>query len=95
MAAGSGKPSTGIEQGAGLGQAVSAKSLKYAFLTGKKWVTAIHTARDGRIGFQLFTKPTVDEYRARVASLGPLYLAYLRDPSGNKICALHRPTKPA
>jgi hypothetical protein len=24
-----------------------------------------------------------------------LYLAYLRDPSGNKICALHRPVKPA
>lgn len=22
---------------------------------------------------------------------GPLYLAYLRDPDGNKICALHRP----
>ncbi|WP_311223207.1 MULTISPECIES: VOC family protein [unclassified Acidovorax] len=24
---------------------------------------------------------------------GPLYLAYLRDPDGNKICALHRPPK--
>ena len=24
---------------------------------------------------------------------GPLYLAYLRDPDGNKICALHRPAK--
>ena len=24
---------------------------------------------------------------------GKLYLAYLRDPDGNKICALHRPTK--
>jgi catechol 2,3-dioxygenase-like lactoylglutathione lyase family enzyme len=24
---------------------------------------------------------------------GKLYLAYLRDPSGNKICALHRPAK--
>ena len=23
----------------------------------------------------------------------PIYLAYLRDPSGNKICALHRPPK--
>lgn len=23
----------------------------------------------------------------------PLYLAYLRDPDGNKICALHRPAK--
>ncbi len=25
----------------------------------------------------------------RESPLGPLYLAYLRDPSGNKICALH------
>jgi hypothetical protein len=22
--------------------------------------------------------------------MGPLYLAYLRDPDGNKLCALHR-----
>jgi len=26
----------------------------------------------------------------RVGANGKLYLAYLRDPSGNKICALHR-----
>jgi catechol 2,3-dioxygenase-like lactoylglutathione lyase family enzyme len=26
----------------------------------------------------------------REGTLGKLYLAYLRDPSGNKICALHR-----
>ena len=26
----------------------------------------------------------------REGALGQLYLAYLRDPSGNKICALHR-----
>ena len=26
----------------------------------------------------------------REGSIGKLYLAYLRDPSGNKICALHR-----
>ena len=25
--------------------------------------------------------------------VGTLYLAYLRDPDGNKICALHRPPK--
>jgi catechol 2,3-dioxygenase-like lactoylglutathione lyase family enzyme len=24
---------------------------------------------------------------------GPVYLAYLRDPDGNKLCALHRPAK--
>ena len=27
----------------------------------------------------------------REASFGKLYLAYLRDPDGNKLCALHRP----
>jgi catechol 2,3-dioxygenase-like lactoylglutathione lyase family enzyme len=26
----------------------------------------------------------------RQGSFGPLYLAYLRDPDGNKLCALHR-----
>ncbi len=26
----------------------------------------------------------------RTGGLGSLYLAYLRDPSGNKLCALHR-----
>jgi catechol 2,3-dioxygenase-like lactoylglutathione lyase family enzyme len=29
----------------------------------------------------------------REAASGKLYLAYLRDPDGNKICALHRPPK--
>ena len=28
----------------------------------------------------------------REGSAGKLYLAYLRDPSGNKICAMHRPS---
>jgi catechol 2,3-dioxygenase-like lactoylglutathione lyase family enzyme len=27
----------------------------------------------------------------RQGATGPLYLAYLRDPDGNKLCALHRP----
>ena len=27
--------------------------------------------------------------------VGKLYLAYLRDPDGNKLCALHRPPKAA
>ena len=31
-----------------------------------------------------------DATGARESGLGKLYLAYLRDPSGNKICALHR-----
>lgn len=29
----------------------------------------------------------------RDGASGPLYLAYLRDPDGNKICALYRPAK--
>ena len=29
----------------------------------------------------------------RDGSVGKLYLAYVRDPDGNKICALHRPIK--
>ena len=31
----------------------------------------------------------------RDSPAGTLYLAYLRDPDGNKICALHRPVKVA
>jgi catechol 2,3-dioxygenase-like lactoylglutathione lyase family enzyme len=27
----------------------------------------------------------------REGSLGPMHLAYVRDPDGNKLCALHRP----
>lgn len=29
----------------------------------------------------------------RDSQMGRLYLAYLRDPDGNKICAVHRPAK--
>ncbi len=29
----------------------------------------------------------------RDGAVGKLYLAYVRDPDGNKICALHRPPK--
>ena len=29
----------------------------------------------------------------RDGAVGKLYLAYLRDPDGNKLCALHRPPK--
>ena len=29
----------------------------------------------------------------REGAVGRLYLAYLRDPDGNKLCALHRPAK--
>lgn len=27
----------------------------------------------------------------RNGALGPMYLAYVRDPDGNKLCAIHRP----
>jgi catechol 2,3-dioxygenase-like lactoylglutathione lyase family enzyme len=30
---------------------------------------------------------------SREGPTGKMYLAYLRDPDGNKICALHRPAK--
>ncbi|XDF35255.1 VOC family protein [Paracidovorax avenae] len=29
----------------------------------------------------------------REGPVGPLYLAYLRDPDGNKLCAMYRPPK--
>ena len=29
----------------------------------------------------------------RTGDLGQLYLAYVRDPDGNKLCAIHRPRK--
>jgi catechol 2,3-dioxygenase-like lactoylglutathione lyase family enzyme len=34
--------------------------------------------------------PCEDAPGLREGSFGKLYLAYLRDPSGNKICAMHR-----
>ena len=58
------------------------------------------------IGFTLDSPEEVDAWHAagvaaggtaiedppgiRQGSFGPLYLAYLRDPDGNKLCALHR-----
>ena len=35
-------------------------------------------------------RPIEDDPGIREASFGKLYLAYLRDPDGNKLCALHR-----
>jgi catechol 2,3-dioxygenase-like lactoylglutathione lyase family enzyme len=32
-----------------------------------------------------------DEPGLRMGSLGPLHLAYVRDPDGNKLCAIYRP----
>ncbi len=31
----------------------------------------------------------------RNGSLGPMHLAYVRDPDGNKLCAIHRPSRGA
>ncbi len=63
-------------------------------------------ANGGTIGFAAREAPAVDAAHAagtgaggttcedppgrRDGAFGPLYLAYLRDPAGNKICVLHR-----
>ena len=63
-------------------------------------------ANGGTIGFAAKTLAEADAWHAegvanggttcedppgvREGSFGKLYLAYLRDPSGNKLCALHR-----
>jgi catechol 2,3-dioxygenase-like lactoylglutathione lyase family enzyme len=60
----------------------------------------------GTVGFTCQSKEQVDLWHAagiahggkseqdppgvRNTEAGPLYLAYLRDPDGNKLCALHR-----
>jgi catechol 2,3-dioxygenase-like lactoylglutathione lyase family enzyme len=72
--------------------------------------TATH-ANGGTIGFLAETQEQVLAFHAagianggttcedppgpREGPFGSLNLAYLRDPAGNKICALHRPPKPA
>lgn len=64
-------------------------------------------ANGGTIGFAFDTPEEVDAWHAagcagggkgcedppgwRENAFGKLYLAYLRDPDGNKLCALHRP----
>jgi len=63
----------------------------------------------GTIGFNISTSEQADAWYAagvanggvtcedppgwRETTMGRLYLAYLRDPDGNKLCALHRPAK--
>ena len=63
-------------------------------------------ANGGTVGFLVGDPATVDAWHAagvanggttceeppgvREGGLGKMYLAYLRDPSGNKLCALHR-----
>ena len=65
-------------------------------------------ANGGTIGFAASSADQVDAWHAggvanggtacedppgiRNASMGKLYAAYLRDPAGNKLCAIHRVT---
>ena len=67
---------------------------------------AATSANGGTIGFACSTPAQADAWHAaglaaggktcedppgvRDGAFGQLYLAYLRDPDGNKICALHR-----
>lgn len=64
-------------------------------------------ANGGTIGFACSSPAMVDAWHAaglahggkaiedppgwRDGNYGKLYLAYLRDPAGNKLCAMHRP----
>ena len=41
-------------------------------------------------GVETGGKSVEDPPGIRKGSFGPLYLAYLRDPDGNKLCGLHR-----
>jgi catechol 2,3-dioxygenase-like lactoylglutathione lyase family enzyme len=49
-------------------------------------VTAFHDKAVANGGTSIESPPGL-----RNGSLGPMYLAYVRDPDGNKLCALHRP----
>ena len=46
-----------------------------------------------RTGVEAGGKPIEDPPGWRENAFGKLYLAYLRDPDGNKLCALHRPAQ--
>jgi len=66
-------------------------------------------ANGGTLGFKCSSPEQVHEFHdvaiahggvsvedppgLREGSLGPLYLAYVRDPDGHKLCAIHRPKK--
>jgi catechol 2,3-dioxygenase-like lactoylglutathione lyase family enzyme len=68
-----------------------------------------HHANGGTIGFNFDSAQEVDEWHRRGVeaggtpcedppgyrenAFGKLYLAYLRDPDGNKLCGLHRPAQ--
>ena len=66
-------------------------------------------ANGGTVGFKCDSPEQVKEFHdvalahggtsieqppgLREGSLGPMHLAYVRDPDGNKLCALHRPSQ--
>jgi catechol 2,3-dioxygenase-like lactoylglutathione lyase family enzyme len=66
-------------------------------------------ANGGTIGFKCSSPEQVREFHdvavahggvsiedppgLREGGMGPLYLAYVRDPDGHKLCAIHRPKK--
>ena len=68
-------------------------------------------ANGGTIGFKCSSPEHVREFHdtavthggvsiedppgLREGGLGPLFLAYVRDPDGHKLCAIHRPKKNA
>jgi catechol 2,3-dioxygenase-like lactoylglutathione lyase family enzyme len=54
-------------------------------MNGPEQAKAWHDAGVANGGTSIEDPPGVRE-----GSAGPLYLAYLRDPYGNKLCALHR-----
>jgi catechol 2,3-dioxygenase-like lactoylglutathione lyase family enzyme len=49
-------------------------------------VKAFHDAGVANGGTSIEDPPGLRE-----GTLGPMHLAYLRDPDGNKLCAIHRP----
>ena len=67
------------------------------------------SANGGTIGFKCSSPEQLQEFHdtavaaggtsieeppgLRNNDLGPLYLAYVRDPDGNKLCAIYRPRK--
>ena len=53
-------------------------------------VQAFHDAAVAHGGTSIEQPPGL-----RVGKLGALYLGYVRDPDGNKLCALHRPAPAA
>jgi catechol 2,3-dioxygenase-like lactoylglutathione lyase family enzyme len=56
--------------------------------TSAEQVQAFHDAAVAHGGVSIEAPPGL-----RQGSLGAMYLAYVRDPDGHKLCAMHRPPK--